>query len=203
LPHRARRDRGGVGRAARSPRSGRVAREGRSDMESGDRRLVAYVVGDLTVDSGAEGALRRALNERLPDYMVPAAFVMLTALPLTSNGKVDRKALPAPEWQGAEESHVAPRTPVEELLAGIWAELLGLERVGATDHFFDLGGHSLLATRVISRLRGAFDIEMPLRVLFEAPRLADLAARVEEALRAGAVPLTPPLVPMPREGPLP
>src|SRR6185436_20395007 len=165
---------------------------------AGDRRLVAYLVGDAS-----PGELRRLLGERLPDYMVPAAFVTLATLPLTPNGKVDREALPAPEWQGLEESHLAPRTPVEEILAGIWADLLGLERVGANDHFFDLGGHSLLATQVMSRLRRAFDVEMPVRELFEAPTLAELAARVEAARRAGTGQLTPPLVPMPREGPLP
>jgi amino acid adenylation domain-containing protein/non-ribosomal peptide synthase protein (TIGR01720 family)/FkbM family methyltransferase len=163
-----------------------------------DRRLVAYVVGDAAVDT-----LRQGLRERLPEFMVPAAFVPLAALPLTPNGKVDRKALPTPEWQSTEESYVAPRTPVEDVLAGIWAELLGLERAGATDSFFNLGGHSLMATRVLSRLREAFDIEVPLRDLFEAPVLADLAARVEAALRARAGRLTPPLVPVPREVSLP
>ncbi|HJX28444.1 MAG TPA: condensation domain-containing protein, partial [Thermoanaerobaculia bacterium] len=176
-----------------------VARE----SAPGDRRLVAYVVGDAASDPGTEGALRQSLRERLPDYMVPSVFVMLPALPLTPNGKVDRKALPAPEWQRGEESHLAPRTPVEEVLAGIWAELLGLERVGAADHFFDLGGHSLLATRVMSRLRGAFGIEMPLRDLFEAPVLADLAARAESALRASEGRPARPLAPVPRKGPLP
>ncbi|HEX6862360.1 MAG TPA: condensation domain-containing protein, partial [Thermoanaerobaculia bacterium] len=164
----------------------------------GDQRLVAYVTGDVAAE-----ALRRSLSEQLPDYMVPAAFVTLAALPLTPNGKVDRKALPAPEWQDSEESHRVPRTPVEEVLAGLWAELLGLERVGRGGHFFDLGGHSLLATRVMSRLRSTFGVEMPLRDLFEAPRLADLAARIEAARRAGAVPPAPPLVPVPRQGPLP
>ncbi|HVS00196.1 MAG TPA: amino acid adenylation domain-containing protein, partial [Thermoanaerobaculia bacterium] len=163
-----------------------------------DRRLVAYVVGDAAVE-----ALRQALRELLPEYMVPAAFVTLTALPLTPNGKVDRKALPAPEWQSAEESYRAPRTPFEEVLAGIWAELLKLDRVGTADHFFDLGGHSLLATQVMSRLRGVFGVEMPLRALFEAPMLADLAVRVEETLRAGQGQLAPPLVPVPRERDLP
>ncbi|HSK77319.1 MAG TPA: amino acid adenylation domain-containing protein, partial [Thermoanaerobaculia bacterium] len=163
-----------------------------------DLRLVAYVAGDATA-----GELRRSLRERLPESLVPAAFVTLAALPLTPGGKVDRKALPEPERQGDEESYLAPRTPVEEVVAGLWAGLLGLARVGAADHFFDLGGHSLLATQVMSRLRSAFGVEMPLRDLFEAPRLADLAARVETARRAGAVPLAPPLVPVPREGPLP
>ncbi|MFP5286891.1 MAG: condensation domain-containing protein, partial [Thermoanaerobaculia bacterium] len=164
----------------------------------GDRRLVAYVTGDAIA-----GELRLALREKLPDYMVPAAFVKLEALPLNPHGKVDRKALPAPEWQSTRASHVAPRTPVEEVLAGIWAELLGLERAGANDHFFDLGGHSLLATRVTSRLRDVFGIEMPLRDLFEAPRLADLAARIEVMSRTGASSPAPPLVAVPREGPLP
>src|SRR6185436_9864530 len=165
------------------------------------RRLVAYVVGDASAD-----ALRQALRERLPDHMVPAAFVMLAALPLTPNGKVDRKALPAPEQRGSAESHLAPRTPVEEVLAGIWAELLGLERVGTADDFFALGGHSLLATRVTSRLRSAFGVELPLRDLFEAPKLADLAARVETALGTGADRPAPPLFPLApalRQGPLP
>ncbi|HSF40227.1 MAG TPA: amino acid adenylation domain-containing protein, partial [Thermoanaerobaculia bacterium] len=162
-----------------------------------DQRLVAYLVGDTPTD-----ALRQALRQRLPDYMMPATFVTLAALPLTPNGKVDRKALPAPAWHG-EEEYLPPRTPVEEILAGIWAELLGLERVGVADHFFDLGGHSLLATQVMSRLRNTFDIEMPLRELFAAPRLADLAARVEEVRWAGTLSPVPPLLALPREGSLP
>ncbi|HEY2737315.1 MAG TPA: amino acid adenylation domain-containing protein, partial [Thermoanaerobaculia bacterium] len=169
----------------------------REDMP-GDRRLIAYVAGDVPVD-----ALHRSLRERLPEHMIPAAFVTLAALPLTPNGKVDRSALPAPELQRREETYLAPRTPVEEILAGIWAELLGLEQVGAADHFFDLGGHSLLATRVMSRLQSAFDVEMPLRDLFEAPILVDLAARVEAARQAGSSPLAPPLLPAPREAALP
>ncbi|HEY2738874.1 MAG TPA: amino acid adenylation domain-containing protein, partial [Thermoanaerobaculia bacterium] len=161
-------------------------------------RLVAWVVGDVAPDD-----LRRSLRERLPETMVPSAFVKLGALPLTSSGKVDRKALPAPEQQSTGEGHRAPRTPVEEILAGIWAGLLGVERVGIDDNFFDLGGHSLLATRVISHLRSAFGVETPLRELFEAPVLADLAARIEAARRTRSGPPAPPLVPIPRKGPLP
>jgi amino acid adenylation domain-containing protein len=164
----------------------------------GGRRLVAYVVGDTTAQE-----LRQSLRERLPDYMVPAAFVALEALPLNPNGKVDRKALPAPEPQSSAAMYVAPQTPVEESLAGIWAEVLGRERIGVTDSFLDLGGHSLLATQVMSRLRTTFGIEMPLRDLFTAPRLADLAIRVEAALRAGTPQIATPLVPVPREGSLP
>src|SRR6201999_850856 len=100
-------------------------------------------------------------RERLPEALVPAAFVPLDALPLTPNGKVDRKALPAPERRSAEETYRTPRTPVEEAVAGIWAELLDLERVGADGDFFALGGHSLLAARVASRLRQAFGVELP------------------------------------------
>ncbi len=187
----------GVREAVVVARSDGSDRSDRSVRSPGDRRLIAYVTGDATAEE-----LRQALGERLPDYMVPAAFVMLAALPLTPNGKVDRKALPAPDLQSAETC-LAPRTPVEEILAGIWAELLGLERVGSADHFFDLGGHSLLATQVTSRLRSVCKVEMPLRDLFEAPVLADFAARVEAARRAGAGPLAPPLVPMPRQGPVP
>ncbi|HEY4562918.1 MAG TPA: condensation domain-containing protein, partial [Thermoanaerobaculia bacterium] len=165
-----------------------------SDRSVGSQRLIAYFTGDATTQE-----LLKALRERLPGHMVPAALVTLPALPLTPNGKVDRKALPEPQWQGAEGSYQAPRTPVEELLAGIWAEVLGLERVGAADHFFELGGHSLLATRVTSRLRGALGVEVPLRELFAAPRLADFAARVEAARRTEAASV-PPLVPVPREG---
>ncbi|HYG61743.1 MAG TPA: condensation domain-containing protein, partial [Thermoanaerobaculia bacterium] len=174
------------------------ARQDRAETGPDDRRLVAYVVGDVKAD-----ALRQAMRERLPEYMVPAVFVPLAALPLTPNGKVDRKALPAPEWHTGDQEYLAPRTPVEEILAGIWAELLGCERVGAADHFFELGGHSLLATQVMSRLRSTFEIEMPLRTLFEAPVLADLAVRIEVAQRTGTMPPAPPLVPVPRQGPLP
>ncbi|HVR96999.1 MAG TPA: amino acid adenylation domain-containing protein, partial [Thermoanaerobaculia bacterium] len=146
----------------------------------GDRRLVAYLVG-------TPEELRRFLRERLPEYMVPAAFVWLEALPLTPNGKVDLRSLPAPEAArpALEPAPVAPRTPVEEVVAAIWSDVLGLERVGAEDNFFALGGHSLVATRVTSRLREALGVEVPLRDLFEAPTVSGLAGRVERALRAG------------------
>ncbi|HYH79832.1 MAG TPA: condensation domain-containing protein, partial [Longimicrobium sp.] len=151
-------------------------------------------------------ALRAAVRARLPEYMLPSAFVVLEALPVTANGKVDRAALPVPETAGAREgAYVAPRTPAEERMAGIWAEVLGVERVGGEDNFFDLGGHSLLATQLVSRVREAFRTELPLRAVFEAPTLAELARRVE-ALRAETLgdAGAPPLVPVPRDGsPLP
>ena len=126
--------------------------------------------------------LRRFLRERVPEYMVPSALVFLQALPLTPHGKVDRRALPAPEQTRPEleSSYIAPRTEVENVLAAIWMKVLKLGQVGIHDNFFDLGGHSLLATQVISRLREAFHVEMPLRALFESPTVAGLAAVIDE-----------------------
>ncbi|HYO51728.1 non-ribosomal peptide synthetase, partial [Archangium sp.] len=172
--------------------------------ESGDKRLVAYVV-PRPGSSPEVGQLRGFLKERLPEYMVPSAFVMLEALPLMPSGKVDRKALPAPRSvAGSELSGVeAPRTPIEELLAGMWAQVLGVERVGPYDSFFELGGHSLLATQVVSRIRSAFQVEVPLRDVCEAPTVAELAMRVEAALQRGQGPQVPPLQPVTREGELP
>jgi acyl carrier protein len=138
--------------------------------------------------------IRSALEEQLPDYMVPSAIVMLDALPLTPNGKVDRKALPAPDQTRIEleGEFVAPRTPVEEVLAGIWAEVLSVERVGVFDNFFQLGGHSLLATQIIGRVRNAFQVELPLRSLFESPTVAGLVQAMETArLEAQVLPSVP------------
>jgi len=153
-----------------------VAREDvAGDEQPGDRRLVAYVVAG---DGEAEpGELRDFLKKTLPEYMVPALFVRLDALPLNANGKVDRRALPAPggERPAPEASFVAPRDAVEEVLAGIWSEALGLDRVGVEDDFFELGGHSLLATQLISRIRKAFRVELPLAALFEATTVAAMA----------------------------
>ncbi|HEX8272375.1 MAG TPA: non-ribosomal peptide synthase/polyketide synthase [Longimicrobiaceae bacterium] len=163
----------------------------------GERRLVAYVVGSADAE-----ALRAELRRGLPEYMVPAAFVALDRLPLTANGKLDRRALPAPDFSAADGRYVAPRTPTEEVLAGIWASTLRVERVGVRDGFFALGGHSLLATRVVSRVREAFGVELPLRALFEGPTVEEQAARVEALRRAGVTQL-PPVVPVDRGGPLP
>jgi acyl carrier protein len=115
--------------------------------------------------------------------MVPGAFVFLETLPLTASGKVNRRALPAPERSGPDEAgYVAPRTPTEEIVAGIWAEVLGLERVGIRDEFFQIGGHSLLAMRVVSRVRQALDIELPVRELFAASTVESIAVILETLL---------------------
>ncbi|HEX7242123.1 MAG TPA: amino acid adenylation domain-containing protein, partial [Longimicrobiaceae bacterium] len=176
-----------------------VARED----EPGERRLVAYVTGREGAEAPTSEELRAHLRERLPDYMVPAAFVALERIPLTPNGKTDRRGLPAPEAGSEEAGEEEPRTPAEEILAGIFAEVLKLDRVGARQGFFELGGHSLLATRVVSRVRAAFGIELPLRAVFEAPTVAGLAERVEALLRASLGVQAPPLVPVPRDRPLP
>ncbi|RKH75197.1 amino acid adenylation domain-containing protein, partial [Corallococcus sp. AB045] len=164
----------------------------------GDKRLVAYVVGealDIT-------ALRAHLKQLLPEYMVPAAFVPLDALPLTSNGKVDRKALPAPDASVLRASHAyeAPATPLEEKLAALWSEVLRVPTVGRTDNFFELGGHSLLATQLVARVRAALDVELPLRALFEAPTISALAERLH---RASTGTRLPPLTRTRTEGPQP
>ncbi|MBD2345772.1 non-ribosomal peptide synthetase [Anabaena subtropica] len=153
-----------------------------------DKRLIAYVVlspefhQNEIATSELIQKLRNLLKERLPDYMVPSAILSLEALPLTPSGKIDRRALPIPNFQNEEISFVAPRTPAEELVADIWMQILKREHLGIHDNFFDLGGHSLLATQVISRLREAFRVELPLRSLFEAPTVAQLVERIEKML---------------------
>ncbi|HET6230447.1 MAG TPA: amino acid adenylation domain-containing protein, partial [Longimicrobiaceae bacterium] len=138
--------------------------------------------------------MRAWLRRTLPEHMVPAAFVWMDALPLTANGKVDRRALPAPEHAEAGGEYVAPRTETERAMAAIWAEVLEAPRVGVEDGFFDLGGHSLIATRVMSKVRQAFGVELPLRAIFEAPTVAGLSARVDAALAAGDDGRAPPIV---------
>jgi acyl carrier protein len=175
----------------------------------GGKRLVAYLVlvPDLThpvatrhpsvgeasaraeegsLAAGASQELRGFLKAKLPDFMIPAAFVMLDAMPLTPNGKIDRKALAKidPDHSELANTFVAPTNPVEEVLAGIWAEILGLEQVGIHHNFFELGGHSLLATQVISRIQDAMDVTLPLRTLFERQTIAELAVGIVQNMVA-------------------
>ncbi|WP_331876217.1 amino acid adenylation domain-containing protein, partial [Longimicrobium sp.] len=153
----------------------------------GDRRLMAYYLADEAV---AVDALRAHLTDRLPEYMVPAAYVWMDAYPLTPNGKVDRRALPAPEGDAySTGEYAAPVGETEQALGGIWAEVLGVERVGRHDNFFELGGHSLLAVRVISRMRQVLDAEVGIGDLFERPVLADLARTIENAGRTELPPI--------------
>jgi amino acid adenylation domain-containing protein len=170
----------------------------------GDQRLVAYAVASRRA-APSTSELHAFMRERLPDYMLPSAFVLLDELPLSPNGKLDRRQLPAPDHLRPElgGAFVTPRTPTEVLLSGIWAEVLGVERVGVEDNFFELGGHSLLATRVVSRMRQDFRVEVQLRSIFEAPTVAGLAACVESALREQAGTAPPPFLRAPREGRLP
>ncbi|MGE5672824.1 MAG: amino acid adenylation domain-containing protein, partial [Mycobacterium leprae] len=148
--------------------------------QPGRKQLVAYVVPEKDHLVTPE-ALRLFLKQQLPDYMLPAAFVILAELPLTANGKIDRGALPAPEVLTASEAHAAPRTPLEAALMGIWCEVLGVGRVGIDDNFFALGGHSLLAVKLLARIQAEFGVELPLRALFTHPTVADLAPVIADS----------------------
>ncbi|HKR12800.1 MAG TPA: amino acid adenylation domain-containing protein [Pyrinomonadaceae bacterium] len=168
----------------------------RRDLESGPR-LVAYVVAMHPALTPAE--LREHLRGQLPESMIPSAFVFLDALPLNWSGKVNRHALPAPERLRTEGIGVddPPRTAVEEQIAAVWSDILGLERIGVNDNFFDLGGHSLLATQVVARLTDIFRVEVPLREFFLHPTIAGLATKIEELHHSPATQLPPPLVAQP------
>jgi acyl carrier protein len=153
-----------------------------SEVASGERRLVAYFVAGREPVPGA-GELRDFLKARLPAYMVPSDYVALAAIPLTTSGKLDAAALPRPEEQG-ESRYAPPQTEVEEMLIQIWEEMLHRERIGVDDNLFDLGGHSLLLPQLLSRIEQTLQLELPLRILFEAPTVAQLAVVVERAVLA-------------------
>jgi amino acid adenylation domain-containing protein len=194
---------GGIESVLRSLPGVRAAAVVAATAAPGDVRLVAYVVPDA--ERGVDGtALRDLLRGRLPDHSVPSLVVPLDALPLTPNGKLDRRALPAPDWSarpvspGDTRPPAAPRTPIEAAMARIWSEVLRVETVGVEDDFFALGGHSLLAVQIVSRVRATLGIDLPVRALFETPRLADLAAAAARlGVAAPSTPL-PPLVALPR-----
>jgi aspartate racemase len=160
-----------------------------STLAEDDVRLVAYVV--CTEDKqNVEIALRQYLKQRLPGYMLPATFVLLDALPLLPSGKIDRRALPLPEWSrgSSVERFVPPTSKIEKTLARIWKEVLKLDCVGITDSFFELGGHSLLAVRVINRIKEALNVRVPIQILFYGPTIAELASFIDEA-EAGEKPV--------------
>jgi amino acid adenylation domain-containing protein/non-ribosomal peptide synthase protein (TIGR01720 family) len=176
------------------------------EEESGDKRLVAYVVGNWERDEKGkaeikESELRQRLRGRLPEYMVPSAYVKLEELPLTSNGKLDRKRLPAPEYQAEMAS--PSTTPMEEILAGIWGEVLKLRQVSRSDNFFEIGGHSLLATQMITRIQATLGIELPLRTILEHQTVASLAEHVERLAAPDRNSQVLKITPVPRDIPLP
>jgi len=170
----------------------------------GDKRMVAYCA--LTPEANLSATdLRNYLAGLLPEYMTPAAVVLMDSLPKTPNGKIDRRSLPTPEYgrPDTESRYVAPRTPAEELIADIWSQVLSVQKVGAFDSFFDLGGHSLLATQVVSRVRDVFQVELALRSLFENPTVAALAQAIDQAKLAEKGIQAPAIVKTSRQQPLP
>ena len=154
---------------------------------SGEKELVGYLVCNHE-SARSVSELRRFLQEKLPEYMVPSSFVFLEAFPLTPNGKIDRNALPPPDGERPQldQGFVEPRTEIEELIAQIWREILKLDKIGIHDNFFELGGHSLLATRVVARLQSNFHVDLALRKLFELPTVAGLAQHIDALRRSGA-----------------
>jgi amino acid adenylation domain-containing protein len=173
--------------------------------EPGEKRLVAYVVGEEGVGKITTTELREHAKERLPEYMQPGIYVQMEEMPLTPSGKIDRRALPAPDGARPEleEQYEEPATETERKVAGIWQEVLKVERVGRRDNFFELGGHSLLATQVISRVRELFYVDISLRRLFEQPTVWNLAKEIDEALETGEGLIAPPIVRVSRDGDLP
>lgn len=172
----------------------------------GDKRLVAYIVPDKdNFTDELPVILRNFLKAKLPEYAIPSTFVLLDALPLTPSGKVDRRGLPAPEIdrENGDKSDILPRTPVEEVILGVWSQVLKRECVSVNDNFFEQGGHSLLATQLISRLRQIFQIELPLRYVFEFPTIAELAQAVENMKHSQNALEIPPIIPVSRDSNLP
>ena len=178
-----------------------VTVHGESEM---DRRIVGYVVPQ-TEDGVDAAELKEHLRSSLPEYMLPSVYVFLEQFPLTANGKLNRRALPEPDLQefAANRKMVAPRNQVEEILLGIWQNILKVEKISVLDSFFEIGGHSLIATQLISRVRNAFDVELPLRDFFEKPTITELALIIEQESLRQNLPLRPPLEPAPRTEPLP
>ena len=178
-----------------------VAVVDREDRE-GQKYLCAYVTLGREVKPGE---LRGYMSGYLPDYMIPTQVVVMDQMPRTISGKIDRKALPKPvEVEGQSfGKKMSPRTPIEEVVAGIWRQVLGTGQLGVEENFFEKGGHSLLATQVVTRLRSALQVEMPLQSVFENPTIASLAEAVERELLDGKRPMAPPIERVVRDGELP
>ncbi|MBE9229036.1 non-ribosomal peptide synthase/polyketide synthase, partial [Phormidium sp. LEGE 05292] len=168
----------------------------------GDKRLVAYITPQPSA-TPTSNELRQYMKSKLPEYMVPSAFVILEVLPLTPSGKLDRRALPLPDFQTQQDKYQAPRTPIEEILTYLWGQILKLNQVGIHDNFFELGGHSLLATQLISRIRSHFQIELPLRSLFGAPTVAELAPIIQQLQQQNLQLSAPPIVKRDNDNDLP
>jgi amino acid adenylation domain-containing protein len=175
-----------------------------SEERRGEKRLVAYIVARQQATMSLT-ALQKGLRENLPDYMMPTGWVLLDEIPLTPSGKVDRAALPDAGQMRLDtgQSFVAPPTLIEETLAAIWRQVLNLDQVGSNDNFFWLGGHSLLATQIISRIRESFQVELPVRSLFELPTLTELSKRIETSMQSGASVAAPPFKPVPHSDQIP
>ena len=189
-------------RVGSEPAVPRIVEDPASALNNLDQPLARYANNPLhaAVTNNLLPQLRNLLKQTLPDYMLPSDFVLLDELPLTPNGKVNRRALPRPEKSRikSEGAFVSARTPIEELVTGIWARVLGMEQIGVYDNFFALGGHSLKATQVVSRVYEALKVELPLRSLFESPTIAELAVRIEAAIRADDGLPTPQVIPVSR-----
>ncbi|HEV7553726.1 MAG TPA: phosphopantetheine-binding protein, partial [Candidatus Angelobacter sp.] len=161
---------------------------------AGEKRLAAYVVPERESEESNNGSgrvelriseLREHLLGKLPEYMVPSAYVQLEKLPLNYNGKIDRNNLPQPDTDTPEQEYVGPRNPTEETLCRLWQEVLRRERVGIHDNFFKIGGHSLMAVQLATRIREGFKLDIPLQRMFELPTIAQLAEAIDQALQAG------------------
>jgi amino acid adenylation domain-containing protein len=176
-----------------------IVREDRPE----DKRLVAYYIPQSVDISGLE--IKNFIKPQLPDYMIPSAFVVVDNFPLTPNGKIDRRALPAPDLSARDlnVNYLPPRTPMEEIIANIWSKILGVEQIGVNNNFFELGGHSLLATQLISRIRQDLQIELPLQKIFEFPTIAELATEIETIQSVANSLVSPPILPVSRENHLP
>ncbi len=183
-----------------------ISSEGAGNALSVEKLLVAFLVGSSGRSEAVScSELSEYLSSRVPDYMIPGRYVWLSALPLSPNGKIDRQSLVVvaqSDTAEASEGYVAPRNPVEEVLCSIWAELLGLPRVGVNDNFFAIGGHSLLATQLVSRVRNVFRVDLTVRTLFESPTVAPLAAWIDDEKRSGAS-ARPAVLPVSRDRTLP